>query len=68
MESFRRAIEINPFAVPDAYNGLGLCFERLGRYEEAMAQYQRSLEVEKDHPYAQENLERCAGKTSGEAA
>ena len=59
MVAFQYAIDINPFAVSEAYNGMGVCLEFLGRYDEAIEYYERSLAMGADRTVTQENLERC---------
>ncbi len=45
-----------------AWNGLGLCLYNIGRYDEAIASFQKALQIQ---PHSQNNLQliaRCRGK------
>jgi superkiller protein 3 len=58
-EALRRALEINPKAVPATYN-LGVVFESEGKIDDAETAYQATLKLQPDHADAKAGLDRLA--------
>jgi tetratricopeptide (TPR) repeat protein len=44
LKDFQRAVELNP-NMPEAYNGLGFTYRKLGDYAKALANYDQALEL-----------------------
>lgn len=57
---------LNTFAVaakvsvtyPDAYYWMGRCYEKIGKTDDARESYERTLELKRDYPQAEEGLKR----------
>jgi tetratricopeptide (TPR) repeat protein len=45
IDEYKKAIEINPLNIW-AYNGLGIVFAQVGRYEDAKKCFEKALEIE----------------------
>jgi tetratricopeptide (TPR) repeat protein len=58
-DAFRRALEIDPKAVPPLHN-LGVCFESEGKFADAETAYKGVLQLQPDHADAKAGLERLA--------
>jgi tetratricopeptide (TPR) repeat protein len=49
LESFRRAVELDP-GLAKAHDSLGLCYEALGRFDEAERSWQEAIRLESGEP------------------
>jgi len=58
VEQYRAAVTLDPKYV-DAYNGLGVCLTRLGRYREAEEQFVKAIELAPDRAHLRNNLAFC---------
>lgn len=52
---YKKAIELNPYFV-DAYNNLGVAYEKTGNVDEAIAAYKKAIQVDPDYPHSYNNL------------
>ena len=55
IQEFRGIVEMNPTSV-EAYNRMGICYDLLGEYDQAVYCYMRALGIEHDLAYVQNNL------------
>lgn len=53
--AFKKAIEIDPYN-PDPHNTIGLVYQRLGKYDEAIKEFKQALWFKPDYPMALSNL------------
>ncbi|HLH80058.1 MAG TPA: tetratricopeptide repeat protein, partial [Chthonomonas sp.] len=61
LDAFQHAIQLNPkFA--DAYNNLGVVYERLGKKDQALAAYRKAVEIDPKNRPARANLRRLSGE------
>jgi len=58
VEQYRAAVTLDP-KYADAYNGLGVCLTRLGRYREAEEQFVKAIELAPDRAHLRNNLAFC---------
>ncbi len=58
VEQYRAAVTLDPKYV-DAYNGLGVCLTRLGRYREAEEHLLKAIELAPDRAHLRNNLAFC---------
>lgn len=61
MTEFERALNFDP-KYADAYYGLGVCLEKLGRKDEALARYRKAREISPDSKVINEAIERLEKK------
>lgn len=61
-DAFGRALRLEPRRFEPHYN-MGLVYETAGKYSQAIASYEKALQIAPDEPAVMENLIRCYMKT-----
>ncbi|MEW6095150.1 MAG: tetratricopeptide repeat protein [bacterium] len=57
VKAFKKAIEVDPYN-PDPHNTIGLVYQRLGKYDEAIKEFKQALWLKPDYSMALTNLMR----------
>jgi len=60
--AFKKAIEVDPYN-PDPHNTIGLVYQRLGKYDEAIKEFKQALWFKPDYSMALSNLRRTYEQT-----